>query len=522
MSTVKIVTANKSNKQALDEWEAFLFALRNSTPVDVNETKADKVKRMQRLEKDFEEWVKYYFPKYCFAPAADFQKKSSQRIFKAVKRFYQRRAWARGLSKTTRRMMEVLYLMFVKKLRINALLVSKSNDNAQRLLGSYKANLEANNRFINDYGVQEKAGSWESGEFTTRDGCTFRAVGAGQNPRGAKNEELRINVLIFDDIDDDEVCRNTDRLNALWEWIEQAVIPCVDISNPYYIFVDNNIIAEDSVAVRAGALADDVETVNIRDEFGKSTWAAKNSEEDIDYIESKISYESFQKEYFNNPIAAGKIFKEITYGKCPALKDLPFVVAYADPSPSNRDKPALKAKQQNSCKAVILLGYHNLKFYIYKAFVDITTNATFIDWLYAIRNHVGGNTQLYSYVENNTLQNPFYEQVLLPLIHAKGKECGNVLGITPDTRDKPDKYFRIEGTLEPLNRMGLLVFNIDEKDDVHMKRLEAQFKSVSANSKTMDGPDAVEGGVFIVQQKINAVTADSIFWQRRTPNNKRF
>ena len=136
---------------------------------------------------------------------------------------------------------------------------------------------------------------------------------------------------------------------------------------------------------------------------------------------------------------------------------------------------------------------------------------------------MGEKTVLYAYVENNGLQNPFYEQVLLPLIHAKGKEPGikGVLGITPDDRDKPDKYFRIEGTLEPLNRMGLLVFNIDEKDDPHMKRLEAQFKSVSPNSKTMDGPDAIEGGVFKIQQKLTGLTPGSIIMHRRVRNQSK-
>lgn len=522
MANVKIITANKSNKQAMLEWEDFLLAIHNSTPIDVNESEAEKKKRIKKLEANTEEWFKYYFPKYCFAPAAEFQKKSTQRIMKAEKRFYQRRAWARGLAKSTRRMMEVMYIMYVKKLRVNALLVSKSNDNAVRLLDTYQANLEANQRLINDYGVQEKAGSWAHGEFTTRKNCTFRAVGADQNPRGSKNEELRINVLIFDDVDDDEVCRNPERIQQRWEWIEQAVIPTVDISNIYYIFVDNNIIAEDSIAVRAADYADDVELVNIRDEYGNSVWPGKNSESDIDYMLSIISYESGQKEYFNNPIGQGKTFREMIYGKCPPLKELPFVVIYADPSPSNKDKPTLKAKAQNSCKAVITIGYKDLKFYIYKAFVENTTNANFIDWLYVSKDLINNKTLSFIYIENNTLQDPFYQQVLLPLIFQKGKEKKNVLPVSPDDRDKPDKWFRIEGTLEPLNRMGLLILNEEEKENPHMKRLEAQFKAASANSKTMDGPDAVEGGVHILQNKIDIEASGGIKCIKRKPNKKRF
>lgn len=524
MSNVKLITANKSNKQAQLEWDDFLQSIRNSTPIDHNETPEQKAKRIKHLEKqgNQEEWIKYYFPKYCKYEPAAFQKRSFNRILNANKKFYQRRAWARGLSKTTRRMFEIFYLKFVKRLRINMLLISKNYDNAERLLDSYMVNLEGNQRLIADYGIQEKAGNWTHGEFKTRDNSTFRAVGAGQNPRGAKNEELRVNVIVFDDVDDDEVCRNQERIQLLWNWIEQAVIPTVDISSPYYIFVDNNIIANDSIAVRAAAYATDVELVNIRDQYGNSTWPEKNSEEDIDAMLASISYESGQKEYFNNPIEGGTVFKELVFGKCPPLNKLAYVVAYADPSPSNKDRPNAKAKIQNSCKAVVLIGYLDLKFYVYKAFVDNTTNSNFVDWLYAIRDLVGDKAQLYTFIENNTLQDPFYEQVLLPLIYSKGKDHGSVLGVTPDDRKKPDKYFRIEGTLEPLNRLGLLVLNESEKEDPHMKRLEAQFKSVSANSKTMDGPDAVEGGVYKAKNMVLVKDAGGITSIKRKPNKHRF
>jgi hypothetical protein len=237
-----------------------------------------------------------------------------------------------------------------------------------------------------------------------------------------------------------------------------------------------------------------------------------------------ISYESAQKEYFNNPMSMGKVFKEMMYGKCPPIKDLPFIIIYADPSPSNKDRPTVRSKATNSCKAVSILGFKDLKFYLYKCFVDITTNSTFIQWLYEARDYVNakGAKQVYVFIENNTLQDPFYQQVLLPLIYEEGKRRNNdVLGITPDDRPKPDKYFRIEGTLEPLNRLGLFILNIEEKENPHMKRMETQFKSVSPNSKTMDGPDSVEGGVIIAKNKL-AVGTGSIYTIKRKPNPKRY
>jgi hypothetical protein len=506
-----------TDKQALLEWEDFLAAIRNATPVNANETPQQKAARIKELEKpgNHEAWFKYYFPKYSFADPAPFQKDSTKKVLKST-RLYQRRAWARGLAKSTRRMFEIMYKIFVQKFKANMLLISYTETNAIKLLSVYRANLEANQRLINDYGVQEKPGKWSEEYFITRNGCAFMAVGRGQNPRGTKLEELRVNICCFDDIDEDEVCRNPERLQQSWEWIEQAAIPTVDISKDYFIFFDNNIIAEDSIAVRAAAFADDAELVNIRDESNKSVWPEKNSEEDIDYMLSIISYESGQKEYFNNPLSQGKTFKEIIWGKCPQMRTLPFVVAYADPATSNKDKPSIKSKAQNSCKVVVLIGYKDLKYYVYNCFVDNTTNSNFIDWLYATEDYIAAKTQPYFFIENNTLQDPFYTQVLLPLIAAKAKKDKRPhLPITPDTRDKPDKWFRIEGTLEPVNRLGQLIFNEAEKNNPHMLRLEAQFKAAKATSKVLDGPDAVEGGVFKIKEKITLINNSAVFGKRK-------
>ena len=513
--------AELSDKQALQIWTDYVENIRKQTALMQGETDAQQKQRILRLEANPEEWFAYYFPQYSYATPAPFHIEASKRVLQNLE-WYEVRMWSRELSKSTRTMFEVLYLALTGKKKY-ILMISNSYDNAERLLMPYKANMEANQRIIHDYGMQELPGSWEAGEFTTRKGAAFRALGAGQSPRGSRNEEARPDVILFDDIDTDEECRNPDIIEKKWRWIEDAAIPTRSISKHTTIIFCGNKIATDCCVTRAAQYADHTEIINIRNENGESSWPSKNSDADIDRILSQKSYASQQKEYYNNPIDEGQVFKEMIYGKCPPLAELPFVVVYADPAPSNKDRPGIKAKVQNSCKAVVIVGYLNNKYYVYKAFVDTTTNANFIDWLYATRSEVGTSTQPYFFIENNTLQDPFYQQVLLPLIHAKGKEPGKtVLGISPDGRQKPDKYFRIEGTLEPLNKMSCLILNEAEKGNPHMQRLEAQFKSVSANSKTMDGPDAVEGAVFIIQQKIAMQSVGGVKTFRRPANQKRY
>ncbi|MGQ0740209.1 MAG: hypothetical protein ACT4OJ_14250 [Bacteroidota bacterium] len=512
--------AELTDKQALQVWTEYVDNIRKQTALMQGETEAQQVARIKRLEADPEEWFKYYFPQYCYAEPAQFHKEATQRILNNAE-WYEVRNWSRELAKDVRTMMEILFMMLTGKKKY-MLMISNSWDAAEKFLRPYKGNLEGNQRIIHDYGMQELPGSWSAGDFESRKGFAFLALGAGQSPRGTRFEHVRPDIIVFNDIDTDEDCRNIDIINKRWEWIERAAIPTRSISNPLLIVFIGNIIAEDCCVVRAARTADYVSVVNIRDELGISSWPQKNTEEMIDRVLGTISYNAQQQEYFNNPVHEGRVFKEMVYGPVPDLRLFPFLVVYADPAPSNKDRPGIRAKVQNSCKAVVIVGYLNNKYYVFKAFVDTTTNATFIDWLYAARTEVGASTQPYFFIENNTLQDPFYQQVLLPLIHTAGKKPNTVLPISPDSRQKPDKYFRVEGTLEPLNRMGCLILNEKEKGNPHMQRLEAQFKSVSANSKTMDGPDAVEGAVHIIQQKIAVETVGGVKVFKRPVNQKRY
>ena len=176
---------------------------------------------------------------------------------------------------------------------------------------------------------------------------------------------------------------------------------------------------------------------------------------------------------------------------------------YADPATSNKDKPTVKSGAKNSAKSLTLIGSLNNTYYVYKAWLDNTSNANFIEWFYLAKDYVGIQTTAFFVIENNKLQDPFYEQVFLPLFASKAKELNKLLvPITPDTREKPDKWVRIEASLEPVVRQGRFILNIEEKDDPHMKRLEKQFLNAKPTSKNLDGPDCCEGGKYIIDQKL--------------------
>jgi hypothetical protein len=495
-----------NKKQILTEWGEYRRLLKAETGVTGSMTQADIIKHRRQLEDNPENWIKFFFPGSAKYPFAPFHKKFFKRIINNPE-WYEVVSWSRELSKTTCTMFVVLYLALTGKKK-NILLISNSYDNAERLLEPYRAHLDTNQRISIYYGEQKNIGYWEAGEFRTRSGATLRACGALQSPRGTKTiDDIRPDCILMDDFDTDEDVRNPDTIKNKWDWFEKAVYGTRSISEKCLVLWCGNIIAQDCCITRAGAMADHWDVVNIRDKEGKSTWPEKNSEEQIDRVLSKISTRSQQQEYYNNPVSEGEIFKEITWGKCPSLNKLDFVVSYSDPSPSNKDKQ----KKGVSYKANFLVGYYEGKFYVYYGFLEQAKTADFVLWNYAIRDYVRGRTQVFYFIENNTLQNPFYEQVYVPRFQEYGARWGYI-PITPDTRSKPDKAVRIEGNLEMLVRTSLLVFNEAEKENPHMKRLKEQFLLFTPQLKvSADGPDAVEGAVWILNDKIKQYAFEPSF-----------
>ena len=550
-----------SDKLLISSWKEFADGIRNSTPIDTTETGSAKIARINRLQANPEEWFAYYFPKYSQkpdgtkSPPAQFHKDATVRVLNNPE-WTEVRSWSRELAKSTRTMMEVMYLSLVGnpvnvgaglapaqlakgktraklptanrqlptikyRRKQNILLISNSEDNATRLLAPYKVNFEANNRIINDYGKQENIGSWTDTEFITKSGVAFRALGAGQSPRGTRNEAIRPDVIIFDDLDTDIDCLNPDTIDKHWNWVQEAVIPTRSISNPLLVIWCGNIIAEDCCVKRAQERADHVDIINIRDAQGKSSWPEKNSEADIERVLSQISESARQKEYFNNPMTTGKTFANITWGKCPPLKEMQFVVCYSDPSPSNRDHPGAKSGLGNSRKASWIVGKQGRRYYVYFGFLDAVGARKFIEGIYACRDYVDNQCPAYFIIENNSLQDPIYTGIYLPLIYeiGAGSKKG-VLGVTGDDRKKLDKWYRIEATLEPINSRGDLIFNQDEKGNEHMLRLVNEFKTAKITSKLLDGVDCIQGAVVELDEKSYIATPGAVITAKRTRSEK--
>ena len=494
----------QTDRDALRYWERLRESVYNATTIDEAMSEAEIERHRTRLESDFEAWVRFFLPHYAGYPFAPFQRRAFRRVL-AHDEWFEVRSWSRELAKSTIGMFEDLYLALTRRKRF-FIMAGNTHEAATRLLAPYKIELEANRRIQQYYGRQQTLGHWTEDFFSAKCGATFMALGAGETPRGVKNKAARPDVIRVDDFDTLPDCANPSILDKKWAWWEKDLYPTRSVSGGTLIVFNGNLIAEDCCVKRAGALADHWDIVNLRmvdprhpngvEDYrdGKSVWPEKNPEPMIDRVLSKMSYVAAMGEYFNTPISEGNVFGTQLLGKVPPLGRFPFLVIYGDPAPGQRRGNAASG----SFKAVWLTGVLDDVLYVIKGRLFRGLNDDFIEAYFHLFRYAGMGLKVpvFSFMENNSLQDPFFQQVYKPLMDRKRRETGVMLSIQPDAAIKGDKAARIEANLEPLNRNGLLVFNEAE--------LLKQFRLFTMRTPyPADGPDCIEGAWRMIRSKLS-------------------
>ena len=507
---------SSKQKQALERWKRLTENIQNLSTVNAAETKAEQLARVERARKDYAYFVEYYFPHYCtdrdmgkVIPSARHHIDAARKIIrnKTLKAVFK---WARGQAKSTHMdVMIPMWLMCQKKREINVMvLVGKSEDSAQTLLGDIQAELQYNKRYIHDFGTKYNAGNWQEGEFVTSDGVAFFARGRGQSPRGLRYRNKRPDYIVIDDLDDDELCENDARVRKITEWVKEALFGAFGAEGGRFIMVGNLISKNSVLANIAASKGVEVSQVNVLDRNGKSAWPEYWTEERIREKREFMGYRAFEKEYMNNPIKEGSVFRKdwIRWGRMLPLDKYEMIVAYCDPS--------FKGSTQNDYKAIKVWAKTGTELHHLFAFVRQCSVGEMVRWFYDLHERMPEGVICNYYIEANFLQD-----ILLDEFDAEGRLRGYQLPIQADRRKKPDKFARIEA-VSPLWERGFVRYNEKMKDDPDMLTGIEQTLSIEKGSRTHDdAPDADEGAIYILQKHTRKREYQPSIGFRRSPKN---
>jgi len=511
-------------KQMQLEWQEHCRQIQSITDTRslVRETAVEKEQRIRRLQKDYAAFCEYYFPHFLqlrdkvtgevirivhnapFHNAAALKVKNTPNL-KAVFK------WPRGHAKSTH--MDIftpLWLIFQPKRLIDFMVVvGKSEDSANRLLGDIQAELQYNKRIIADYGKQMSMGDWTEGEFTTKDGVHFLACGRGQSPRGLRKRESRPDYIVIDDLDDDELCRNPRRVREMTDWVKEALFGALDVGRGRFIMVGNLISKTSVLANICATKGVHVSTVYAVDGEGNPVWREKWTKEEARGVADFMGYRAWNKEMMHNPIIEGTVFRQewIRWAKRPAWWEFDELVLYIDPS--------WKSKKTNDTKAAKLWGKCRSQLWHLRAFVRKASVAELVRWCYDLYEwslEIGLPIRF-------MMETSFMQDIILDDFTVEGNLRGFQLPITGDMRKKPDKFQRVEA-ISPLWERGFVYYDLSQKDDPDMQAGIAQTlafeKGMSGND---DAPDADEGAIWQLQRSSRQESFQPQFSKRKTSKN---
>ena len=506
-------------------WEAHCREIQSMTDTAtlVRENATQRDQRIKKLQRDYAAFCEYYFPHFL-----NLRDKATGKVIRTVHNapFHNAAArkvkstpnlkavfmWPRGHAKSTHfDIFMPLWLMFQPDRLINFMVVvGKSEDSADRLLGDIQAELQYNKRIVADFGEQMSLGNWMEGEFTTRNGVKFLAVGRGQSPRGLREREARPDYIVIDDLDDDELCRNERRVRELSDWVKEALFGALDVGRGRFIMVGNLISKNSVLANIAATRGVHVSKICAVDDKGNPVWKEKWTKQEAQEYADFVGYRAWQKEMMHNPINEGAIFKHewIRYKKVAPLRKYEQLICYTDPS--------FKSTTANDYKACRLWGKLGNELHLIDTYVRQDTVSGMVRWLYNLYERLCEAEVVASfYMEAN-----FMQDIILDEFTTEGELRGYQLPIMPDTRKKPEKIQRIEA-VSPLWERGFVFYNEALKDSPDMQVGIEQTLALERGSHVHDdAPDADEGAIWFLQRNTRQANYIPRFGRRPTAKNQ--
>lgn len=138
------------------------------------------------------------------------------------------------------------------RLHHNIIICSETLKQATDLLGAVKMELEGNEEFQRDFGIDMDTGveAWnqEQIELRLKDGFRVRvsAKSQGSSMRGTKFYSWRPSLVLLDDIEGEENVSTPDQREKLHGWLLSVLLPALDPNNTRIRFV-GTVLHEDSL-----------------------------------------------------------------------------------------------------------------------------------------------------------------------------------------------------------------------------------------------------------------------------------
>ena len=219
-----------------------------------------------------------------------------------------------------------------------------------------------------------------------------------QSPRGLKKQEQRPDYIVIDDLDDDEMSHNEERIRQATDWVKQALFGALDVGRGRFLMVGNGFAKHMVLKNIAEIPSVKVSKVYAVDNNGNPVWADKWTKAEAEAYADFVGYASWQREMMHNPVAEGGIFKWqwIRYKKILPLRKYDQIICYIDPS--------FKSTTANDYKAARVWGKTGREIHLIDCYVRQDTVAGMVRWLYDFHESLPEDVAVSYFMEANFMQ----------------------------------------------------------------------------------------------------------------------
>ena len=185
--------------------------------------------RRREGERSPEKFAQIYMTKNCDRPFSRMHGEMFGLLSGMTKNRKARLAIAapRGHAKSTIvSLVYVLWCVLYLKERL-ILIASNTHEQAVTLLKDIKDQLKSNHLIVSDFPEicrGKKPTPWRDNRIQLPNGAMIRVYGAGQTPRGVKNDKDRPGLIIADDLENEEQAQSEEQRDKLRSWFNKSLL----------------------------------------------------------------------------------------------------------------------------------------------------------------------------------------------------------------------------------------------------------------------------------------------------------
>ncbi len=375
------------------------------------------------------------------------------------------------------------------------LIISDTTELAADFIEFIKLEIEENDRLKADFGELKGERQWKTGDIVTKNGIRILARSYGTRVNGLRHGAHRPDRVWIDDFENPREQNNPKNLERKERWIKAVVIPGLDPDNWRLIYV-GTLLSNGSVLARFmdKNRSPEWKTANFEAtdaNFTYSFWPERFPTGYLAQMKRTMGEVLFNREMRGIAVDDDTaMFRRQWMQRKPLTRELidscRFVVTYTDASAGSGES--------NDFKAIITVGWNGGQYVVLHAWIRHATISAMLDRLYT--NHILFRATCHG-MEEIAFQSLFRE--LLPRV---GAEKGYQIPMR-FRKGLTQKETRVGG-MSPLFEGGHIIIaessadaELDAGDmDILMEQL-TYFPNSAVND---DGPDALEGAVWLAQQ----------------------